>query len=140
MIQRIQTVYLTLAAVLLSMIFAFDRVWTGTTAAEFSWFVPATAGIFGLAAVGSITSIFLFKDQKRQRKVVVALQFVTLVGLIVLFTAHYLAGNMPSVTSNASFGEWAVLGSPAVAYLMFLMARRGIDKDIKLIKSMDRLR
>jgi len=140
MIQRIQTVYLVLAAILLSIIFAFDSVWTGTTAAEFSWFVPVTMGVFGLTLVGSIVSIFLFKDRNRQRQVVVALQFLTILGLIVLFTAHFIAGNMPSMTSNASFSEWAVIGGPVIAYLMFLMARRGIDKDAKLVKSMDRLR
>jgi hypothetical protein len=34
----------------------------------------------------------------------------------------------------------AMLGLPILAYLLFFLARRGIDHDIELVKSMDRLR
>jgi len=33
-----------------------------------------------------------------------------------------------------------MLSMPVVAYLFFFLARRGIDHDIELVESMDRLR
>ncbi|MDA0683754.1 MAG: DUF4293 family protein [Bacteroidetes bacterium] len=140
MIQRIQTIYLLLAVVLLAIAFLFDGIWTGAAAAEYAWFVPVTMGLLGLAAAGGVTAVFLYKDQPRQRGFVVLLQYLTLLGLALLIGANSLAGGWGSLTANASFSTWASVGAPIIAYLMFLMARRGIDKDIKLIKSMDRLR
>lgn len=140
MIQRIQTIFLLLAVVFLAIAFLFDGVWTGAAAAEYSWFVPVTMGVFGLAAAGGVTAIFLYKDRQRQRGFVVLLQYVTLLGLVLLIGANSLVGGWGAMTANSSFGAWASVGAPILAYLMFLMARRGIDRDIKLIKSMDRLR
>lgn len=140
MIQRLQTIYLLLAVVLLAILFLAEGAWTGTVATAHSWYVPVTMGLFGLAAAGGVTSVFLYKDRKRQRGLVVIMQLVVLAGLLVKVVMNSMAGGFASVSSDASFEYWVGFGAPVMAYLMFLMARRGIDKDIKLIKSMDRLR
>jgi len=140
MIQRLQTVYLLLAVTFLAILFLADGAWTGAATANYDWYVPVSMGLFGLAAAGAVTAIFLYKDRKRQRSLVVAMQIVVLVALLLKVVLNSLAGGFASVSTDASFEYWVGFGAPVMAYLMFLMARRGIDKDIALIKSMDRLR
>jgi len=140
MIQRLQSVYLLLAVVCLAILFLADGAWTGSAATTYSWYVPVAMGLFGLAAAGGVTSVFLYKDRKRQRSLVVVLQLVVLAGLLLKVILSSLTGGFASISSDASFEYWVGFAAPVMAYLMFLMARRGIDKDIALIKSMDRLR
>jgi len=140
MIQRLQTIYLLLAVVVLAILFLADGAWTGIAASSYAWYVPLTMGLFGLAAAGGVTSIFLYKDRKRQRGLVVLMQLVVLAGLLIKVVMNSMTGGFASVSADASFEYWVGFGAPVMSYLMFLMARRGIDKDIKLIKSMDRLR
>ena len=140
MIQRLQTIYLLLAVVFLAIMFLAEGAWTGAAASTYSWFVPVTMGIFGLSAAGGVTAIFLYKDRQRQRGFVVLLQYVTVLGLLLKVVSNVLSDGFVSVTAEAGFDYWVGFGAPVMAYLMYLMARRGIDKDIALIKSMDRLR
>lgn len=140
MIQRLQTVYLLLAVVFLAIMFLAQGAWTGTAAAAYAWYVPVTMGIFGLSAAGGVTAVFLYKDRTRQRGFVVLLQYLIVLGLITKMVATWMTGGFASITADASFEFWVGFGAPVMTYLMFLMARRGIDKDIALVKSMDRLR
>ncbi|MDA0379600.1 MAG: DUF4293 family protein [Bacteroidetes bacterium] len=140
MIQRLQTVYLLLAVVFLAIMFLAQGAWTGVAASTYSWYVPVTMGIFGLSAAGGVTAIFLYKDRQRQRGFVVLLQYLIVVGMLTKMVATWLTGGFASVMTDASFDFWLGFGSPVMTYLMFLMARRGIDRDIALLKSMDRLR
>lgn len=140
MIQRLQTVYLLLAVVFLAIMFLAQGAWTGVAASTYSWYVPVTMGIFGLSAAGGVTAIFLYKDRQRQRGFVVLLQYLIVVGMLTKMVATWLTGGFASVMTDASFDFWLGFGSPVMTYLMFLMARRGIDRDIALVKSMDRLR
>jgi hypothetical protein len=140
MIQRLQTVYLFLAVVFVAIMFLAQGAWTGSAATAYAWYVPVTMGIFGLVAAGGFTAIFLYKDRTRQRSLVLLLQYLIVLGLVVKVGASYLTGGFGSVTSDAEFEFWVGFGAPVMTYLMFLMARRGIDKDMALVKSMDRLR
>jgi len=141
MIQRIQSLYLLLAAVLLGLEYTFASVWKGTSATTYSWFVPVTMGVFTIAAIGAVGGIFMYSQRKRQRSLVVVSQIITLVGLLILFGAQYVTGSLPMISGSVvSFESWAALVSPVLAYLMFIMARRAIDRDIALVRSMDRLR
>ena len=141
MIQRILSVYLALAAALLGFQYLYSSVYPWASTDAYAWLSPTVLALFTLAGIGALGTIFLYKDRKRQRSLVVILQILTLVGLIILIVANYTAGTLPGISmSDAAFSHWAALVSPIMAYLMFLMARRGIDKDISLIRSMDRLR
>ena len=141
MIQRSQSVYLVLATILLGLEYMFTDVFPWAATEQVAWFSPAVLGLFTVAAIGSFGSIFLYKDRKRQKGLVVLLQYLTLIGLVMLVVANSMAGTLPGISmSNAAFSHWGALVSPIMAYLMFLMARRGIAKDIALVRSMDRLR
>jgi hypothetical protein len=140
MIQRLQTVYLLLAVICLGILFLADGAWTSAATSSHAWYVPVSMGLFGLAAAGGVSAIFLYKDRRRQRSLVVAMQIAVLLALVLKVVLTSMAGGFVSITNNATFEYWVGFGAPVMAYLMFLMARRGIDKDIALIKSMDRLR
>ena len=141
MIQRIQSIYLLLAVAMLGLEYSFDSVWKGPSAEAYSWFGPVTMGVFTLAAIGSLGAIFLYSQRKRQRSLVVVSQVIALIGLLVLFGTQFMTNSLPSVSaSSVSFESWAALVCPILAYLMLVMARRAIDKDIALVRSMDRLR
>lgn len=141
MIQRIQSVYLALGAVaLLAMPFT-GALWEGQTAAQYAWFVPTGFATAGLAALTALIGIFLYKDRNAQRKVVLGAQILTVLFILVLFVTAYLSSSLPRVTgTSADVGGIIQLALPVVAYILFLLARRGIESDIKLVKSMDRLR
>ena len=116
MIQRIQTVFLVLGAVALAALLLFDVVWTSAATAQ-GWFTPAVIGIDGLAIATALGAIFLYKNRPKQRRVIVVAQVLTTVLLLVFCVGLYLA--------NA---------------LYVRTARRGVEKDINLVQSMDRLR
>jgi hypothetical protein len=86
-----------------------------------------------LVAAGSLITIFLFKDRKKQFRIVAALLILSIVNLIIDYTQ----------TKNFVPSEWTfdftALLSLAIPFFLFL-AMRGIYKDDKLVKSADRLR
>ncbi|NBW94832.1 MAG: DUF4293 domain-containing protein, partial [Bacteroidetes bacterium] len=45
MIQRLQTVYLLLAALFLGILFLAEGAWTGTATSLYSWYVPVSMGL-----------------------------------------------------------------------------------------------
>jgi glucose uptake protein GlcU len=141
MIQRIQTVYLALGAVALLAMPFVGALWEGPAAAQYAWFVPTGFAMAGLAALTALVGMFLYKDRKQQRKVVLGAQILTVLFMLVMFVTAYFAGSLPRVTGTSADVRGIIqLLLPVVAYILFLLARRGIESDIKLVKSMDRLR
>jgi uncharacterized membrane protein YhdT len=141
MIQRIQTVYLALAAVALGATAFFNDPWASEAAAQFSWFVPSLIGALALSTLSGLGAIAMYNNRKKQRSVVVAAQLLTVVYLVVLYTGFYLSGEL--VLRTADGVKWettTVLLLPVIAYILFYLARRAITSDIELVKSMDRLR
>lgn len=141
MIQRIQTVYLFLGALVLAAFGVFEMPWASEAAATFVWFVPSLVGLLVVTAAGALGAIFLYDNRQRQRSVVVAIQVGTVLLAGVLYGGLYLTQEL-SVRGpqGTDWGLAAVIALPLVAYVLFLLARRGIDHDIELVKSMDRLR
>jgi len=141
MIQRIQSVYLLLGAVALGILFAFDSPWASTAAAERGWFEPTLIGLIVVTAGTGLGAIFLYTNRQRQRTVVVGAQVLTFVLALVLYGGLYLENEL-SVRAGGTFlvEKAVVLLLPAAAYVLFWLARRGIDHDIQLVESMDRLR
>ena len=113
MIQRIQSVYLLLAAVLLVVCFVFDEN-------------MRPSGLTLCLAVFSLIDIFLFKNRNLQARVCLS---VMLAGI-----AYYIfmAVNQPII------GWYSVL--PMVAVFLLFLARKRILKDEKLVRSLDRIR
>lgn len=140
MIQRIQTVYLALGSVALGALLFFDVVWS-SAAADFVWFEPAVLGLSVAAGGTAVASIFLYGDRQRQRTIVVGAQLLTFAAAAVLYLGLYLADALTVRTADGVDAlRVTALLLPAVAYILFLLARRAIDADIELVRSMDRLR
>ncbi len=141
MIQRIQSLYLVLGSVSIGSIYLLSDIWTGPAALKSSWFTAVTLGLSGICVVGGFVAVFLYKDRKRQKSVVVLLQVFTILALLTLFAGAYYGGSLPFIgTESDGVVEGIGLGLAATGYLFFFLARRAIDKDIELIKSVDRLR
>ncbi|MEM6645325.1 MAG: DUF4293 family protein [Bacteroidota bacterium] len=138
MIQRPQSVYLFIGALLIGALGLFQVVWTSAASQMLAWFNPAVLGAGTLVIVIAISAIFLYRDRKRQLKIVVALQGVLILFLLVLLAGLYMGGTLDQVAGNVPLIIALVL--PILAYAMFWLARKGIEKDIALVRSMDRLR
>jgi lipoprotein signal peptidase len=147
MIQRIQSVWLLLAALCNAGLFYFDfyradLVNNGValnTAIRVNDHYPSMLMALAVTVL-PFAAIFLFKQRKRQRTMV-ALGMVFTVGLITEMIArvtNFSNGIAAQTTGTTSYWIGAVL--PVVAVILMFMAIRGINKDEKLVKSLDRLR
>jgi uncharacterized membrane protein YhdT len=141
MIQRIQTVYLALGAIaLLSTAFVQD-LWSSAAAESFQWFLPSVIGSLSASALTALVAIGLYMNRKKQLKVVVGAQTLTVAYLIALYTGFYLSGELVLRTEDGvKWDTTIVMLLPIGAYILFYLARRAIYSDIELVKSMDRLR
>ncbi|RYY55446.1 MAG: DUF4293 family protein, partial [Chitinophagaceae bacterium] len=85
----------------------------------------------GLEVLVAAISIFLFKDRKTQLKVVIGGMVISAIILALYFVevGKFVRGNF-ALTSI-----FAIL-----AFIGFIMAIRGIVKDNRLVKSLDKLR
>ncbi len=134
MIQRKQTVFLALAAaaLLASFLVPIEVSAAGGQA-------PAvTSGLCALIAVGGIYAIFQYADRARQRSLVLGLQYATLMAILVVLGAQYVLRDASVAIDPAAWAQAAA--PPALAYVLFLLARKSIEHDIALVRSMDRLR
>lgn len=136
MIQRIQTLWMLLAAiaVFLTLKFAF---YSGTLAADNSYHALMASDNFFLLVLtsalgtGIIISIFLFKHRSVQNRIII-------IGIIVECLIIFLYIKETAKYSTGNFGLWSVLHLLIIIFLIF--ASRGIYKDSKLIKDSNRLR
>jgi len=141
MIQRIQTVYLLLGALALGAIGFFDVPWGDPATRQYAWFVPTLIGLLAVTTLTALGSIFLYDRRKTQRTVVYGVQLLTIVFAGVLYGGLYGAGTLTFTDpTGILWGRSVVLVLPIVAYALFRLARRGIESDIELVESMDRIR
>jgi len=151
MIQRIQTVYLAIAAIL-SMLLVFlkftlasvgdydltaisiNLIKDGVSEAGSS-FPIAGAIMFGLFL--TVYGIMQYKNRKFQAKLV---QAALLVQLVVGGLVFYYADIMSSMAESGSATYSPVLAILLVNLVLYFLAIRGIKKDDALVRSADRLR
>jgi cyanate permease len=138
MLQRIQSIWLLLAAVFAAITFRFP-FYTGDyslddiqavidlNARTTIWLTILTVITGALAFV----NIFLFDNRKLQLK----LTYVGIFLSVLLLTMYFMEVNN---FFNGSIALWALFHFAMLVF--YIMASRGIYKDQKLIKSMDRLR
>lgn len=139
MIQRIQTVYLVLAAALLGAA-PFAGALDSQPAANVSWFVPSVGLAVGLAFLGSLVSVFLYANRGRQRLVVIVAQVLVVLAVGAGFAGRKAAGPGTMDAVGLTSEGWMILALPAIAYVLLWLARRAIDRDTELVRSMDRIR
>ena len=103
--------------------------------------MPTLIGLIVVTAGTALWSIFLYERRSTQRSVVVGVQIGTVLLAGVLYGGLYLTAELAFQSpGGVNWGKAAMLSMPVVAYLFFFLARRGIDHDIELVESMDRLR
>ncbi|PSQ95886.1 MAG: DUF4293 domain-containing protein [Bacteroidetes bacterium SW_9_63_38] len=141
MIQRIQTVYLSLGILTLAALGFFGWPWSSEAASTYVWFVPSIIGLTVLTSGTALWSIFLYETREWQRTVVMWVQIGTVLLGATLYGGLYLTSELAvRGPTGVQWGRAVVLVLPLGAYVFFLLARRGIEHDIELVKSMDRLR
>ena len=141
MIQRIQSVYLFIGALLLALVVVFSDMWMEPVAALHPW-LPWM--VYGLAAVGGLIGfavVLLYKDRKKQARIIAVVQWLTLgLALVLVVVLAMLSFRSEQTEFSTSAMTYVVLLMPAAAYTLFSLARRAVKNDIELVRSMDRLR
>lgn len=134
MIQRVQTIWMILAAIVtfLTIKFSFYRGMLDNTdhalMATDNFFILILTSAIG---TGIIINIFLFKHRSVQFRIIL---FALLAECIVIFI--YIRET--NKFSTGDFSLWSALHLLIIIFLIF--AARGIYKDSRLIKESNRLR
>ena len=136
MIQRIQSLYLLLAGVFLVLFAVFADAWSVGIGANMAWLGPVGLGLAALSAVVSFVAVALYKDRQRQKTIIRVAQIGALLTVAVAVTGLFLRD--PELAPSQ--GAYVLALAPVVAYVLLRLAQRGVDADIALVKSMDRLR
>jgi magnesium-transporting ATPase (P-type) len=155
MIQRIQSIWLLLAAITLVLMFFLPIVTREVNGSESQIYTyglkSSFAGKIGSAhktelfipllitniAVAFLCFINIFNFRKRSLQKRFAILSIAFIGGFAFWCSIY-AKQIPGGLEGASFGIGAYL--PAVAILFVVLAIFGINKDEKLIRSAERLR
>lgn len=136
MIQRIQTIYLFLAALVSAgLIFVFDLYTNMAGVSVYAEDHLVVFGLFILSAVISLVSIFLYKNRKLQfmlGRLNIILNLI-LLGLFVYWSLN-LSGEI--LISEKGIGMLI----PIISIVFLVLANKAIKKDEDLVKSVDRLR
>jgi len=136
MIQRQQTLWLLLSAV--ASFFSFQYPFYTGTLIEKNMFAELDAGsnfllliLTGASVLIGAITIFLFKDRKAQFKLAIAGVVISIALLVIYFIQmkKFVSGTL-SLTSILAL----------LILIGYIMAARGIWKDEKLVKSLDKLR
>ncbi len=150
MIQRIQSLWLFLAALLSGLMMinwytgwvysadirrGFETIVQRLTVTEhFPSLIIAV-----VMALLPLIAIFMFRDRKRQRmmSIVSILAAIAFIGVNLMRINNFNETTAPT-PQNGSYMAGSVI--PVAVIVFLILAIRGINKDEKLIKSMDRLR
>ncbi|MGB6267635.1 MAG: DUF4293 domain-containing protein [Olleya sp.] len=137
MLQRIQTIYLLIVAIISGgLIFVFD-LWTTTN--EVIVFAKDELVIFGLflgSALLAIVSIFSFKNRKSQFMLGRLNQILNLI-LLGFFVYRILTA---SGEANDVSEKGVAIFLPVISIVFLILSNRAIKRDEDLVKSVDRLR
>jgi len=156
MIQRVQSVWLFLAALVLTCMLFLPLLIKSTNGSEFSIysnglyeqkqdtgksvltkveaFMPLAATNMAAITI-SLLTIFMFKNRTLQKRLIII--SILLVALLYVFIYIYKQ-NIPGDTGHLKYGLGIFL--PPVAIIFCALAFRGIRKDEQLLRSADRLR
>lgn len=156
MIQRIQSVYLFLAVVSAVLLFVFPIAWFYGESYNLQFhvyqlkdFVPSNEPIFSkyylvpltiltsLLVINPLITLFLYKNLKRQYAFTRINIFLSIlhIGLTFFFYIDQIE-KVVFVSPDYRLGVFM----PLAALVFSFLAMRGIAKDIKIIRSVDRIR
>jgi len=132
MIQRIQTVYLFFVFCLMAIL-AFIPFYTSSSS---SFITDFSTGYFAAAALLAIITVFLYKKRNLQIKICYVLLLIQVFAYVLFFI--FDRQNL----LHAEFFQhlrYTIL-FPFISIIFIYLAIRGIRKDEKLVRSLDRLR
>ena len=136
MIQRIQSLYLFISALLSALVPLFLPLWKDAKQMDVYFTSDITYIIaFGLSTTMALISILLFKKRQNQfvlNRLNIILNFI-LIGLFVYRTLNLSGETSVSEKDIAMF-------VPLVSIVLLVLANKAIKKDEDLVKSVDRLR
>ena len=144
MLQRIQTVYLLLAALLSGGLTFFVPFWSDGNEIPLELADMLNGGdnllktvpfLFIASGILSLVTLFLYKNRSRQiiyNRLNIVINFI-LLGIVV----YYLL-MLPGEAEVSEKGIGVVI--PLVVIVLLALANKAIIKDDKLVKSVDRLR
>ena len=130
MLQRIQSLYLLIVAVLTVLMYFFVFLYIESPD-SLSYFKPIFTTT--LCLLTSLTTIFLYKNRKLQIKFCYA--NIVFLGLTYAETGIYLYSQLPA---NYMFLIGSII--PPICIILTFLAIRAIKKDENLVKSLDRIR
>lgn len=161
MIQRIQSIYLLVAAILMAVtvfsplfiLHAASAIQGGSISKFGDLFTCTTLGIFNqngiyptwgvltfaaFAALLPLANIFLFKKRKLQMKIanITTLMIILFYITLVVYCYVFMQKNVEVVFDSIQYG----IVLPAIALIFNILAVLRIKKDEKLVRSLDRIR
>jgi hypothetical protein len=136
MIQRIQTLYLAVVAIL-SILAAFfiKSLAQNEESSIFELSVQMDRITFFIAAIFAVISIFLYKKRINQF-IVNRLNIILNLFLLGFFVYRSLKLSGESLLSQK--GIWIIV--PLISIVLLILANKAIKRDEDLVKSVDRLR
>jgi hypothetical protein len=148
MIQRIQTLWLFLAAFVSGLLFimpvykyeipALPGVGNSAQLLQASQFYPLLI-IAAVMTLIPLIAIFMYLNRKRQRRMAIIsiLACISFIGVMMMKINNIKQGTPAPVNE-----QYVIPGSllPVLPIIFLIMAIIGINKDEKLVRSMDRLR
>lgn len=136
MLQRIQTIYLFLAALCSAgLIFVFELGENIAGQAVYAVDVLLVFALFMISAAISLITIFLFKNRKSQFMLG---RLNILLNLILLGLFVYWSLMVPGESNISEKGIGMLI--PVISIVFLVLANKAIKKDEDLVKSVDRLR
>lgn len=146
MIQRIQTIYLALAAACAFGLFGLPFATSAQSSDGTSLFADgiynindhvALLALFCGAGALALISIFLYNNRKQQLLLGRFAIIADVIGIILVLVFLYQDGVKAGA---AEVQEQLGVGLPILFIIFTLLAQRGISKDEKIVRSADRLR
>ncbi|MBK6347172.1 MAG: DUF4293 domain-containing protein [Bacteroidales bacterium] len=157
MIQRLQSLYLAIAAAAIAIAFFFPiityindaQIWleiylkgikdNSSPQLDINNYMLIPLQVMAvLSVILAFSAIFLYKNRKSQMKLVRLGIVLVLVEIALIF--FYYANILAKVSSTVPDFNHAGIYLLLVSLVMFVLANRGIMKDDKLVRAADRLR
>ena len=144
MLQRIQTVYMALALLIMGVLPFVFPLWTqsapgdaGSVSHDYYFMESSTfTGMIGLSVSLSLLAILFY--QKRQRQFVIN-RLNIILNLILLGLFVYRSLNVSGEAATVS-EKGIGMFLPIISIVFLVLANKAIKKDEDLVKSVDRLR
>lgn len=135
MIQRIQTVFLALT-LLCNLGVYFTPIYTHAMADPQQWIGFGLAISLLVSGLLAVYSIFLFKERKQQIVWTKRAAFFQVIALGFAVGVFFSLGGIGTYLWDEAIGTGLIV----LGFIFILLALRSINKDEKLVKSMDRIR